>query len=328
MRFAVESWAPEFGASTEGDLGTTSQEIDAGIEVPESAWAPRTPVTSTLPARILFVDGVRRVDARVWIDDARTAHPALCASIGAGAVCVEGGRASLLDARVVRGVFAHGVDLEAIETSCGTYDACPVAGTTPEALVIALQDRMAALEAEVTVAAGAGRDAAGADTAMGIDAAGVGAADTVVVVDGPLRGRGHVAGAVGYVKTQHTNYLVAPCDAVIGRLAAGQRTPLFSIGGPFPRMSWYLRLPGPVTHALAGVVRCEVDHDDDVGRVAQLADQVSALLPRFASAPHKDPRAPQNLYPIAGLERALRRRLGDPALLERSLRVAAARART
>ena len=30
------------------------------------------------------------------------------------------------------------VDLDAIETSCGTYDACTVAGSAPEALVIAL----------------------------------------------------------------------------------------------------------------------------------------------------------------------------------------------
>ena len=51
---------------------------------------------------------------------------------------------------------------------------------------------------------------------------------------------------------------------------------------------------------------------------------ISRTLPRFASEPHKDPRAPQNLYPIAGLEHALRRRLGDPLLLERSLRRAAA----
>ena len=51
---------------------------------------------------------------------------------------------------------------------------------------------------------------------------------------------------------------------------------------------------------------------------------VSALLLRFASQPHKEPRAPQNLYPIAGLERALRRRLGDAAVVYRALRRAAA----
>jgi hypothetical protein len=48
------------------------------------------------------------------------------------------------------------------------------------------------------------------------------------------------------------------------------------------------------------------------------------VLPRYASERYKEPRAPQNLYPIAGLERELRRRLGDQRLLYRALRVAAA----
>ena len=47
-------------------------------------------------------------------------------------------------------------------------------------------------------------------------------------------------------------------------------------------------------------------------------------LGRYASEPYKDPRAPQNLYPIGGLERELRRRLGDAGLMFRALRVAAA----
>ena len=55
-----------------------------------------------------------------------------------------------------------------------------------------------------------------------------------------------------------------------------------------------------------------------------LASVTSAVLPRFASEPHKDTRAPQNLYPIGGLERELRHRLGDQALLFRSLQRAAA----
>ena len=49
-------------------------------------------------------------------------------------------------------------------------------------------------------------------------------------------------------------------------------------------------------------------------------------LVRFASVEYKDSRAPQNLYPIAGLERALRRRLGEPSVLYRALRRAAAAA--
>src|SRR5690606_41834761 len=75
-----------------------------------------------------------------------------------------------------------------------------------------------------------------------------------------------------------------------------------------------------------GLVRCEISGDMDIATAVRIADQVTATLPRFASAPHKDPRAPENLYPIAGLERELRRRLGDRELVYRALRRAAAEA--
>ena len=78
--------------------------------------------------------------------------------------------------------------------------------------------------------------------------------------------------------------------------------------------------PGPV----GGVVRCELAATQSAAAAAALADRVTATLPRFASHEHKDPRAPQNLYPIAGLERTLRRRLGDPNLMERAIRRASA----
>jgi hypothetical protein len=50
-----------------------------------------------------------------------------------------------------------------------------------------------------------------------------------------------------------------------------------------------------------------------------LADLSAVTIPRFSSLPYKDPRAPQNLIPIAGLEKRLRQLLGDPKLLHRSL---------
>jgi hypothetical protein len=99
------------------------------------------------------------------------------------------------------------------------------------------------------------------------------------------------------------------------------------MGERFARHSWYLRLPCDVSHPWAGVVRCETAVDIGPERAIALADHLSAVLPRFASSPHKDPRAPQNLFPIAGLERELRRRLGDPLLIQRALREAAQRSR-
>ena len=49
------------------------------------------------------------------------------------------------------------------------------------------------------------------------------------------------------------------------------------------------------------------------------ADLAAVTLPRLASTAYKDPRAPQNLTPIAGLERKLRAMLGDQRLLLRRL---------
>jgi hypothetical protein len=56
-----------------------------------------------------------------------------------------------------------------------------------------------------------------------------------------------------------------------------------------------------------------------------LADLSTATLPRYASSAIKDPRAPQQLVPIAGLEQRLRRMLGDTKLLQRALVNASAR---
>jgi hypothetical protein len=145
----------------------------------------------------------------------------------------------------------------------------------------------------------------------------------LLVVDGPLGDRRHIPGAVGYVKTHHVSYLPAALQPVATGLGVGDRTPLFAIGERRFRYSWYLRLPGAATHPWWGIVRCEASGDLARAAAVELADLLTTTLPRFASQPHNDPRAPQNLHPIAGLERELRRRLGDPVVLDRALRRAA-----
>jgi hypothetical protein len=95
------------------------------------------------------------------------------------------------------------------------------------------------------------------------------------------------------------------------------------MGTSWDRHSWYLRLPGPKGAPWSGVVRIECPAALPVEEVKQLAGLSQRCLGRFASAAYKDSRAPQNLYPIAGLERELRRRLGDPQMLYRALREAA-----
>jgi hypothetical protein len=144
--------------------------------------------------------------------------------------------------------------------------------------------------------------------------------DDLLVLDGRLRGRTSLPRTIGYVKRQRGKYLTEELSTVVAELAAGQRTPVFRLSGLY---SWYLRLPGPVGPPWAGIVRVECAGDLTVEDAVALADRSARTLPRFASHAYKDPRAPQNLTPIAGLERRLRGLLGDPRLLHRQLTAAA-----
>ncbi|MBL7501208.1 hypothetical protein I6A84_12350 [Frankia sp. CNm7] len=362
MRFSVDAWDPSYGTSVAGDdLADSSARVEVNIEVRAAAWGPvavpaaRSRVV-TAPAAVLFVDGVRRVEARAWIHDlapdgeaATSAAPAICASYAAGVVCCCEQGAHLLGAHVRRGLFTAATHAGDLFTGGGRYRAKP-AKEGPDGPTLSLQQEL--LELEVRTAtrargahelvqtvdddderpAGAGGLGAGADGPPWPDQRGAagpaGQAGDLLVVDGPLRGRTRLPRALGFVKTHHTQFLPAAQHAVVGRLGPAQRTPVFLLNNRrdanWDRLSWYLRLPSRPGAPWAGVARVECRADLSPDEAVALADLSQVVLPRFASQEFKDGRAPQNLYPIAGLERALRRRLGDPRLLYRSLRRAAA----
>jgi hypothetical protein len=322
VRFTIDPWDPAYGSSAEpgagaGPLGLTPTETDVNLDVetPAARWAAvpapaRLTRAAVTAAPVIFVDGVRRVEARGWIErsvadadalaDQPLAEPALFASYAAGAVR--------------RGVWSPSPEVADVATTVGVFRAGAAVDGTPERLTLALQDAMGAVE--VAVAERARRSG-------GDEAPGGSGEEILVVVDGPLRGRQHLPNAVGLIKTHHVSYLPPACERIVADLGAGERTPVFAMRSSWSRHSWYLRLPGPVSGPFSGIVRCEAPADLAPAAVVGLADRTSALLPRYASVPHKDSRAPQNLFPIAGLERALRHRLGDPAIVYRSLRNAA-----
>ena len=111
MRFAVDGWDPSYGASLELEeqLQESTATVAVDVELSASRWQAIDAATDrALPAAILFVDGVRRIEARVWIDDevsdggpSTDATAALCASYAAGVVCCSGGQARLVMARCV-----------------------------------------------------------------------------------------------------------------------------------------------------------------------------------------------------------------------------------
>ena len=86
----------------------------------------------------------------------------------------------------------------------------------------------------------------------------------------------------------------------------------------------YLRVgdPGPWAGPWAGIARLEMP--SGIGRAAavEAAARAAGWLAGFASALHRDARAPVNLTPIAGLERHLHRLQGDARLALRAVREA------
>jgi uncharacterized protein len=113
---------------------------------------------------------------------------------------------------------------------------------------------------------------------------------------------------------------------VVVALRPRERTPLFQFGRIRPRYSWYTRIAEAADqHPWAAVARCEVSATVGLRRAAGLADHVSYHLPRFASKGFWDSRAPQNLVPIASLERKLWSLLGSRELILRRIRSGVAR---
>jgi hypothetical protein len=325
MRLRVDTWDPSYGASTDDPTVIRQSRVDVAldVELPAKTWRPVDPRPEVEPEpSVLFVDGVRRIDAIAWVDSSPDADGApamgLLASYAAGVVHCRPDGARLVAATVRRGLFTGAEDTVDLVTSAGTYTKVSMqlrsSGTAPaQELSEAVQSRMRALEAELAVRIRS-------ESALSAESQ-AGAGRDLLVVDGPLRRGTQLPRTLGYAKTHATRYLPPDGNRLIGELRPGQRTPVFALLDTTPRFSWYLKLPGGGP-GWFGVVRVECASELVQADVMDLAAASQATLCRYASAEYKDSRAPQNLHPIAGLERQLRRRLGDQGLLHRAIRSA------
>ncbi|MBT8196954.1 MAG: hypothetical protein KJO84_00475 [Acidimicrobiia bacterium] len=304
-RLHVEGWAPDYGSPIDTD-DSLERTVDETVEV-SGPWEP-IPGADDGAAEVVFVDGVRRVDARLTLDEPTGLVSGLCGSLAVGAVTWERETPrSQVTSSVVQRLAVFGD---------GRGQPVPVAGpelmyrtesipeTDPGMLIQHFHGRMRKAEAELSE-----------------ELAKTGA---FVIADGPINDLSATE-KVGYIKSHRVGYLSPEKAPIIGRLRAGQRTPLFLIGatGAYPRYSWYLRLADIAGgHSWTGIVRAEVSSHLDLPTAQRIADRATALLPKFSAPMHVDSRAPQNLVPIAALERELRRLLGDPEFVYRRLRAA------
>jgi hypothetical protein len=302
----VDPWAPEYDASLQLVEADDDEAVPVDLAVERRAWGAVEPVPGATPL-LSIVDGVRRVELRVVSDVEGRICYGLFGSAAVGSACLDR-RAEIADVQVQRflvmgGGLAGGDWTITTQRGALQFTAIAVADNTSMAPLAGLQEQMRLAEAALAEQL-AQRP------------------DDVVIVDGPLQPlRPPTALVVGYVKRMQRGYL-GPVEApLLARLGPGQRTPVFAILDRHPRYSWYVRLAAaaPFAHGFAGVARLEISQAIGLAEAVRVADLAARALPRLASTPDRDPRAPQNLVPVGALERHLRHRMGDPAWIRRLL---------
>ncbi len=316
MRIALDPWGSDytsqFTVSQEGDGNDNfAQALDEPIE--DRPWSPIRPCPTALPKAVAVVDGIMRTDASAIVMDENRRALALFSSYAAGAVVINA-RVQIVHDRVQRLFLAGGnwSEPEDLTITAGTGGAVCYRGVsckadTYEHLREALINQMRQAEARV--------------------AEELSDEESLILADGNLTSLRQSSSVVGVIKTIHRMYLPAKKATILERLQPGERTPLFQVvsgrkNDGYSVFSAYLRLtfPQPTELPFAGLVRLEAKVSLGPQRAIELIDQAAVKVCHLASRAPKDPRAPQNLIPIGGLERHLRHRLGDSQLLLRGLK--------
>src|SRR5262245_8997658 len=168
----LDPWQTDYG--TEVSLDGSPNDVavtDLTVEVPGELWKPLVPTSeAALPARIVFIDGVRRIEARALARSGEKLVHGAFGSFAVGCSVIEGGRARWGTERIERvlalsgGASVPGV-LHVHPGAC--YRPVSTAAEDADAPLRRLQDEMRDSESRV------GREWSSAE-------------DTLVVADGPL----------------------------------------------------------------------------------------------------------------------------------------------
>lgn len=316
-RLRLDPWPAEYESSFQIDEFEPDSAGKVETDVEGIEWSAVEPQERERPEVIHFVDGVRRVEARIILDDeSGRIIRGLFGSAGVGTVRVEKSVATFQELRVQRClVVGAGVSpddsaiADARMLTVGnaelSFEPVPVPENTPAAAVEGLQYVMRNAEARL--------------------AEELASESGCVFADGPLHYFTDInQPVVGVIKRLVEPYLPATHFDLVRQLRIGQRTPLFAITkGQHARYSWYLRVgtPRAMDHDVAGVLRLEVRSGIGLERAVALADLSASCIPGFAGDSFRDPRSPQNLLPIGSLENELRHRLGDAFAIRRAIEV-------
>ncbi|MBD2453403.1 hypothetical protein H6G80_04860 [Nostoc sp. FACHB-87] len=322
--FRLEPWGNDYEPPIQisEELAPSESDVDPTVETSKD-WENFEPEqVRSLPYKLIFIDGRRRLDAAIVGSNGNTIIYGVFGTIAVGAVVVDRTipKASYLEKQIdIQRVVGFSGEQEAVSTTIP----CPLGSkakslsyepfnskfdNTPAARGVIVQTAMLKAEEEL------------------VGKLDIKDADTLVIRDGSLRNESPVF-TLGYIKTMHRQYLPEKYAALLWKLSPGQRTPIFKIKlQNRSQYSWYLKsgdfqhLPQQLGyHDLYGIVRLELSSEVPLEKAKEIANQTCHLIPYYASHPSRDPRAPQNLAPVGALERELGRRMGDATLIKRRL---------
>ena len=303
----VEPFDASYGAAFRADE-EDEHTVECRVVEDDGDFRIHRPDDAGPPLRLCFVDGVRRTEAHLTHTKPEgETITGLAGAWGAGAVLIDrDGPAEIGHVEIGRAVILSGGERVRLRPHPGgwRWTSLSVESEEPHTVPQHLQRLMRDTEAEI------------ADRLV--------AEGWMVVFDGPLHGirRRRTTPVVGYVKTHHRRTLALEHWQRVPRLAVGERTSLFAMSDD--RYACYIRVgdPGPWAGPWAGIARVEVPASSGSGQAIATVDRAARWLPGFASAPHRDARAPVNLAPVARLEQHLHHLLGDPRLALRAVREA------
>jgi uncharacterized protein len=306
MRIRLDPWPADYEAPIPFEEAGSDLRVPVETGVETSNWAAIPAGRPLVPTACYFVDGVRRVEARVLAEERGALIHGLFGSLASGYVRAADQRAEFGEIHVERLLVLGTKDAKTCTLEIGGHEihfsAYATDQNSPNGTLAELQSVMRGAEARLA-------------EQLAQDGG-------CVFVDGPsYRATGRFR-VVGVIKRILEPYLPDTHFSLVEQLTRGQRTPLFRIHGKtYERYSCFLRLsePRPVDHSLAGIVRIEVGAAAGLDTARELATLAASMLPDFASTSMRDPRAPQNLLPIGALESEMRRRMGDTLLLRRAI---------
>jgi hypothetical protein len=314
MPIFLDPWNPEFVPSVQADFDKAQKQPLVKLYLEGDVWEPITPLQSA--SSFLFVDGVRRVEARVILQNGKILF-GIFGSIAAGAIKAEKNKVNFLGeslclARIERYFIMGGgllpFDKPIAVHPCFSFTPISVAEEGVDAPVQKLQQLMRDAEGKIIETLGERNE-------------------EILVADGPLHFPwARKTLAIGYIKSFHEWYLPPSHLPSLEKLKVGERTPLFLITGQnmqFPdRFGWFVRLSNPQKGdaPISGLARLEVAAEAGLGNAKRLAN-LSCGLSAFISQKFRDPRSPQNLLPIGALEKILKHRLGDTLMLQRNIQL-------